>query len=228
MIKASNWAARATVPLASLGFAVLVGAVARAQDKVQLTGQWSYNQVQSDDAQKKVDDARQNSKTQQSGGGGYPGGGYPGGGMGRIGLGIPGIGGIGGGRGGRSRQGSSVSSQEWDRLAADPEFLRIHQRSDQVVVIDDSNRAQTFYPDGKKHDDKDANGNKISTQASWEGGALVAETKLPQKQHLTQTFRVSDDGKLLYVVSQFEAPSLNGPLSIRRVFDFTKTAAPAK
>jgi hypothetical protein len=228
MIKASNWAARATMAVASLSFAVLVGAVARAQDKVQLTGQWSYNQVQSDDAQKKVDDARQNSKTQRSGGGGYPGGGYPGGGMGRIGLGIPGIGGIGGGRGGRSRQGSSVSSQEWDRLAADPEYLRIDQRSDQVVVIDDSHRAQTFYPDGKKHDDKDPNGNKISTQASWQGGAFVAETKLPQKQRLTQTFRVSDDGKQLYLISQFEAPSLNGPLSIRRVFDFTKTTAQAK
>jgi hypothetical protein len=214
-----------------VAFCLAVSLVARAQDKTPLTGRWSFNQDESDDAQQRVDAARQSSKNQGSGGGGYPGGGYPGGGMGRIGLGIPGIGGIGGiggGHGGHSGHGSSVSSQEWDRLAADPQYLHIDQRSDQVVVIDDSNRAQSFYPDGKKHDDKDASGNKISTQASWDGNALVAHTKLPHSQKLTQTFRLSDNGKQLYVVSVFEASSLNGPLSIRRVFDLAKTTAQAK
>ena len=66
----------------------------------------------------------------------------------------------GGGRGGMGNPGSGVSSQEWDRLAENPKFLRIDQRSDQLVVIDDADRAQTFYPDGKKHNDKDADGNK--------------------------------------------------------------------
>ena len=66
------------------------------------------------------------------------------------------------GHGGRqANRGDSVSSQEWDRLAANPKYLRIDQRSDQVVVIDDSDHAQTFYPDGKKHDDKDADGKDL-------------------------------------------------------------------
>src|SRR5208283_2027483 len=166
------------------------------------------------------------------GGGGYPGGGggYPGGGgMGRGGMG--GMGGGGGmGRGGRqaTQNGSNVSEEQWDRLAENPKYLRIDQRSDQIVIIDDADRAHTFYPDGKKHDDKDAGGNKVSTKASWEGGTLVAETKMPHSQKLTETFRVSDDGKSLFVTTRFEASSLAGPLSIRRMYDVTKPSQPSK
>jgi len=154
--------------------------------------------------------------------------------MGRVGVG--GIGGMGGpypgggmGRGGRqSNRGDAISSEEWDRLSASPKYLRIDQRSDQVVVTDDSEHAQTFYPDGKKHDDKDPEGRKISTKGSWEGDAFIAETKLPHSEKLTQTFRVSQDGKQLYVTTRFEAPMLAGPLTIRRVYDATKASAPTK
>ena len=66
---------------------------------------------------------------------------------------------------------------------------------------------------------------KISTKASWEGSAFVAETKLPHSEKLTQTFRVSEDGKQLFVITQFEASSLNGPVSIRRVYDLPKAPA---
>ena len=150
-----------------------------------------------------------------------------GGGMGRGGMG--GMGGMGGGMGrgrrGMENPGGSVSSQEWGRLAENPKFLRIDQRSDQIVVIDNSDHAQTFYPDGKKHKDTDADGNKISTKASWEGGAFTAETKLPHSEKLTQTFRMSEDGKQLHVITRFEASSLNAPVSIRRVYDLGKAAA---
>jgi len=121
--------------------------------------------------------------------------------------------------------GTIVSSQEWDRLAQNPKFLRVDQRSDQFVVIDDSDRAQTFYPDGKKHNDKDADGNKISTKASWEGGAFIAETKLPHSEKLTQTFRMSEDGKQLHVITRFEGSSGNVSVSIRRVYDMGKAPA---
>jgi hypothetical protein len=73
-----------------------------------------------------------------------------------------------------------VSSEDWDRLAENPRFLRVDQGSDQVLVTDDSDRAQTFHPDGKKHDEKDANGKKVSTKTEWQGAALVAETSLPK------------------------------------------------
>jgi hypothetical protein len=118
-----------------------------------------------------------------------------------------------------------VSSEDWDLLAANPKYLRVDQRSDQVVVTDDSDNAQTFYPDGKKHDDKDANGKKTSTKAEWQGDALVAEMKLSHSTKLTQSYRLSEDGKQLYVVSRLEDPSLQGPVSVRRVYDLSKAAA---
>ena len=139
---------------------------------------------------------------------------------------------IGGGgtgrRGGTGNHAGSVSSEDWDRLAETPKSLHIDQRSDQVVVIDDSDRAQTFYPDGEKHDDQDASGKKVSTKSEWQGDILVAETNLSHSTKLTQTFRVSEGGKQLYVVSRLEAPSLQGPVSIRRVFDLTNATAQSK
>jgi hypothetical protein len=239
MEKIKRLALRAAVPLAVCFLAASLAAVARAQSKTTLTGHWNFNQDQSDDASQKVQGAQQASKSRgNGGGGGYPGGGggypgggggYPGGGgMGRGGMG--GMGGMGGGGMGRGRGGmgngaDAISSQEWDRLAENPKYLRIDQRSDQIVVIDDADRAHTFYPDGKKHQEKDEDGNKFSTKSSWDGGAFVAESKLPHSEKLTQTFRVSDDGKQLYVISRFEASSLNPPLSIRRVYDLAKEPA---
>ena len=225
MAKVFSFTAKAAVPIVACFLAALLVVVARAQDKAQLTGHWNFNKDQSDDAEQKVHDAQANSRrsANNGGGGGYPGGG----GMGRGGMG--GMGGMGGGmgrgRGGMGNPSSGVSSQEWDRLAENPKFLRIDQRSDQFVVIDDSDRAQTFYPDGKKHNDKDADGNKISTKASWEGGAFIAETKLPHSEKLTQTFRMSEDGKQLHVITRFEGSSGNVSVSIRRVYDMGKAPA---
>ena len=242
MAKVFRMTARSAVPAAAF-FLVALVAVARAEDKpqLQLTGHWDFNADQSDDAEQKVHDAQASARQRgdNGSGGGYPstGGTYPGGGggMGRVGIGGIGIGGTypGGGGVGRNRggmgdagRGVGVSSEEWDRLAANPKYLRIDQRSDQVVVTDDSDQAQTFYPDGKKHDDKDADGRKISTKASWEGGVFTAETKLPHSQKLTQTFRVSEDGKQLFVTTRFEDSSLSAPISIRRVYDAGKAPAP--
>jgi hypothetical protein len=231
MAKVFSLTAKAAVPITACFLAALLVVAVRAQDKAQMTGHWNFNKDQSDDAEQKVHDAQANSQrgANNGSGGGYPGGGggYPGGGggMGRGG-GMGGMGGMGGGMGrgrrGMGNPGSSVSSQEWDRLAENPKFLRIDQRSDQFVVIDDSDRAQTFYPDGKKHNDKDADGNKISTKASWEGGAFIAETKLPHSEKLTQTFRLSEDGKQLHVITRFEGSSGNVSVSILRVYDMGK------
>jgi hypothetical protein len=125
-----------------------------------------------------------------------------------------------------------VSSEDWDRLAETPNFLRIDQQSNQVVVTDASDRAQTFYPDGKKHDDKDVNGKKVSTKTEWKGDMLVAETKISHYSKLSQSFRLSDDGKQLYVTSQLENSALQAPVSVRRVYDLldstTQQASPPK
>ncbi|MGD0125375.1 MAG: hypothetical protein ABSF46_08455 [Terriglobia bacterium] len=224
--------------------AIALPAVVRAGDsQAKLSGRWQFNKDQSDDAQQKITDAQSNQRTTANSGGGYPGGGggggtgggYPGGGGGWPGGGggYPGGGGMGRGgmgrRGGQqANRGSTVSAEDWDRLGQTSKLLQIDQKSGQLVVTDDSAHAQTYYLDGKKHDDKDDNGKKISsTKTEWQGDTLQAETKLEHGTKLTQSFRVSDDGKQLTVVSRLENSSLQGPVTVRRVYDVMgSTAAP--
>jgi len=230
---------KSMIPATTLLLAALLAGVARAADnQPKLSGRWEFNKDQSDDAQQKVSEAQNSRRDSDNSGGRYPGGGGPGGGYPGGGVGYPGggVGWPGGGMGrpghgggwpgGHSnRVGSSVSSDDWDRLAENPKFLQVEQRSDQVVVTDDSDRTQTFHLDGKKHEEKDANGKKVSTKTEWQGDALVAETKSSHSTKLTQTFHLSDDGKQLYVTTRFENPSLQAPVSIRRVYDLLGSAA---
>jgi hypothetical protein len=238
---------KSVIPAAAIFLVASLAAIARAGDnQPKLTGRWQFNKDQSDDAQQKISDAQGSQRSTANSGGGYPGGGggggYPGGGGGYPGGGGGGWpgGGMGGGwpgggmgRGGMGRRGgqgnrggSTVSAEDWDQLAQSPKFLKIDQQSEQVVVSDDSDNHQTFYPDGKKHEEKDENGKKVSTKTDWEGSTLVAETKLDHGTKLTQSFRMSDDGKQLIVISRLENSSLQGPVSIRRVYDLLGSTAP--
>ena len=225
---------KSVVPVAAVFLVASLTGVARAGDnQPKLTGRWQFNKDQSDDAQQKITDAQSTQRPANNSGGGYPGGGtgggYPGGGGGWPGGGGGGWPGGGGGmgRGGMGRRGgqqanrgSTVSAADWDRLAENPKFLQVDQKSDQVVLTDDSDHTQTLYLDGKKHDDKDENGKKVSTtKTEWQEDTLVAETKLDHGTKLTQSFRLSDDSKQLYVVSRLENSSLTGPVTVRRVFD---------
>jgi hypothetical protein len=244
MGKSFRFAVKSVVVAGAFLLATSLAGVARAGDnQPKLNGRWQFNKDQSDDAQQKITDAQSTQRsTANSGGypGGGPGGGYPGGGGGWPGGGGGYPGGGGGwpgggmGRGGMGRRGgqqanrgSTVSAEDWDRLAENPKFLQVDQRPDQVVITDDSDHARTFYLDGKKHDDRDANGKKISTtKTDWQGDTLVAETKLDHGTKLTQSFRLSDDGKQLTVVSRLENSSLQGPVTIRRVYDLLGSTAP--
>ena len=245
MGKSYSFAVKSAVAAAAFLLATSLAGVARAGDnQPKLSGRWQFNKDQSDDAQQKIAEAQSTQRTPDNRGGGYPGGGtgggYPGGGGGWPGGGGGYPGGGGGypgggmGRGGMGRRGgqqanrgSSMSAEDWDRLGETPKFLQVDQRSDQVLITDDSDRAQTLYLDGKKHDDKDANGKKISsTKTDWQGGALVAESKLEHGTKLTQSFRLSDDGKQLTVVSRLENSSLQGPVTVRRVYDLLGSTAP--
>jgi len=221
---------KSVVPVAAIFLVASLPGVARAgENQPKLAGRWQFNKDQSDDAQQKITDAQSRQSSTNNNGGGRSGGGYPGGGGGWPGGGGGGWPGGGGGmgRGGMGRRGgqqanrgSNVSAADWDRLAENPKFLQVDQKSDQVVITDDSDHTQTLYLDGKKHDDKDADGKKISsTKTEWQEDTLVAETKLDHGTKLTQSFRLSDDGKQLYVVSRLENSSLTGPVTIRRVFD---------
>jgi len=244
MSKVVTHMVKAATAFAACCMVAALAGVSRAADKPQLHGEWNLNQDQSDDAREKIRDAQEKSASarRDSGGGypnggtnpggGYPGGGYPGGGVGIGvgGIGMGGIGGVGGGGMGRRRgtgnpSGGGVSSQVWDTLAESPNHLKIDQREDYVMISDDADHARTLHPDGKRHEEQDANGKKTTTKTNWEGDALIVETKLSHSSKLTETYRVTSDGKQLYVVSQLEDPSLSGPLSIRRVYDLAPAPA---
>ncbi len=127
-----------------------------------------------------------------------------------------------------SRQGTrgpEVTGEDWDRLAANPKYLHIDQSANQFVVSNDSDESHTFYPDGKKHDDKDVDGKKISTKSQWDKDSFVAETKLSHSRKITETYQLSEGGKHLTVTTRFEDPSLSQPLTIQRVYDAGKAPA---
>jgi hypothetical protein len=234
-----------------LAAASLVG-VAQAKekavgDKVQLAGHWTYNAKQSDDSDRKVHEAQIANETgvnESHGGGANPtagttpgggigdgiGGGYPtvgGMGGGRMGAGgMGGLGGMGGGQSGRQgTRGLEVSSEEWERMAANPRYVQIDQQSGQIQVSNDLDEPQTFYLDGKKHESKNASGKKISTKGTWEGDNFIAETKLGRAQRITESYHLIDDGKRLEVIMRFEDSAFNSPLVIRRVYDAGKAPA---
>ena len=211
---------------------------AHAVQKAQLTGYWIYNARKSDDSARKVEAAQIESEAgvnESHGGGADPTAGTmgPAGGAGNVGGPYPTIGGMGagpvgmGGMGGAgiSRQGTrgpEISSEQWMRLQANPKYLQIDQSPDQVVVSNDLAETHTFYLNGKKHEEKDVDGKRIFTKGRWDNDSFVAETKLNRAQKLTETYQLSDDGKILTVTSAFEDTSLSAPVTIRRVYDAGK------
>ena len=196
----------AAIMLVGCGLIVL-GGVALAADKAQLSGTWNYNADQSDNAQLKVQQAQQASQSASAntpgarypgGGGGYPGGSGNPGGMGYPGgLGYPNgtypgggypNGGAGNGSGPRGTQTpGSISPQQWSQLEVNPKYLAITQQENQIVISDDSHTL-TLYPDGKKHSGKDEDGNKASTRTQWQGDDLVSETRMGSGK-LTTTYQ---------------------------------------
>jgi len=234
----------------ALGFMTLVLAgstdATLASDKPDtpnLSGKWTYNASQSDNARQKIEEAEQNRRVQASQrdpgagyprGGGLPGTDYPGsGGMGRGGIGMGGIGGGGMGRGGMGRgpggrvaQDSGLNSDDMDTLATDPKALTIDQNEKQISITDDADHTENLYPDGKKHKGDDASGDKTGIKTRWNGSRLVCQSKLGHSGKLTETYELSPDAKQLYVTSELSSAHLSAPLIIRRVYDNSATHAP--
>lgn len=205
-------------------------------DGAHLTGKWTLNKDQSDDADKKIQDAEASAKMQTNGypgsgprvgypgGGGYPNGtDYPGGGGGGYPGGRGGMGPMGGGRGGRGQRGpmaqsSGLASEDMQQLSATPQMLTVDQDDKQVTITDEGGQVKNLYPDGKKHKEKDSSGQSSTIKTSWQGSRLVAESKLHSGK-LTETYELSQDGKQLDVIEQLDNSHLGQPLIIRRVYD---------
>ncbi len=62
-----------------------------------------------------------------------------------------------------------------------------------------------------------------SPAAEWQGSDLVATMQGPRGGAVTRTFELSPDGKQLYMINKIENPRLQGPVTIRFVYDRAKS-----
>lgn len=192
------------------------------QPRTSIFGAWKIDQDESDDPQKKLQEARSSQDNnnggyggnrRMGGGGGYPGGGYPGGG-----------GGYPGGGGGR-RMGQQNESdddrQRMQELLNPANTLTVAEATKGVEVdlFDDQQRKRALFTDGRKlQKSKDANYQEIA--AHWDDKRLVTDEKNPRGGKMSRTYELSYDSTQLYeTLHMTTGGRSSSPLVIRYVYD---------
>jgi hypothetical protein len=194
---------------------------APVQPRASIIGAWKLDRDDSDDAQKKMQDARNSGGNGGYGGnrrmgGGYPGGGYPGG---------------GGGYGGRGMGSQGQSDEDRQRLAdllnpSNTLTLAEAKKDVEVDSFDDQERKRAFFTDGRKlQKSKDANYQEIA--AHWDGTQLVTDEKNPGGGKMSRTYELSYDRTQLYETLHMTVGRGSTPVVIRYVYDQAPGAAPA-
>jgi hypothetical protein len=129
------------------------------------------------------------------------------------------IGGHGGNRGG-------TSNEELDRtqsLITPANSLAVAQKdpkNPEIDLIDDQNRKQALFTDGRKVQKPDAKDNGYQEIAArWDGSRLVTDEKSPQGGKMSRTFELSYDGTQLYETIRLTMGRSNTPLDVRYVYD---------
>jgi hypothetical protein len=183
-----------------------------------LAGFWKLNNDQSDDPQKKLEEARQT----RAGSGGGTGGGSGSGG--RVGIGFPSPGSGGGGNGpygggGRGMGGDSGETTERMRELVRPDFSQTIELKDaEVNSTDEHENKLVLYTDGRKiQKSKDDSLQQVS--AHWDGIQLVSDEKGPQGRKMSRTFELSSDGRQIYETWHIENGRSGSPIIIRYVYD---------
>ncbi len=186
------------------------------QPRASIFGGWKLDQDDSDDPQKKMQEAR--SSQDNSGypgnrrmGGGYPGGGYPGGGY-------PGGGGMGGRRMGQQNE-SDDDRQKMQELLNPSNTLTLAEAKKDVEVdlFDDQQNKRALFTDGRKvQKSKDTNYQEVA--AHWDGSRLVTDEKKPGGGKMSRTYELSYDRTQLYETLHMTV-GRNTPVTIRYVYD---------
>lgn len=179
--------------------------------RTSILGAWKLNRDESDDARKKMQDAR-----------GANGGGRGGGG---VRMGIPGMGGgpWGGGGGGRRGGGGGESDQDRQQMqeVLDPSralMLAEAKKDVEIDAFDDQQRKTAMYTDGRKlQKSKDATNQEIA--AHWDGNRLVTDEKTPSGKKMSRTYDLSYDGTQLYETVRLTRGRSDSQVSIRYVYD---------
>jgi hypothetical protein len=192
---------------------------ATVQPRPSIFGGWKLDRDDSDDPQKKMQEARTSQSNGGYGGnrrmgGGYPGGGYPGGGGG----------GYGGRRMGQQNE-SDEDRQKMQALLSPSNALTVAEAKKDVEVdlFDDEQRKCALFTDGRKpQKSKDVNYQEIA--AHWEGNRLTTDEKKPGGGKMSRTYELSYDGTQLYETLHMTSDRSNSSVTIRYVYD---QAAPA-
>jgi hypothetical protein len=183
----------------------------QVKPRTSILGAWKLNRDESDDARKKMQDAR------NAGGGG-------GGGRGGVRMGIPGMGGgPWGGGGGRRGGGGNESDQDRQQMQEVIEPARAltlaeAKKDVEIDAFDDQQRKTAIFTDGRKLEkSKDSTNQEIA--AHWEGSRLVTDEKTPRGQKMSRTYELSYDGTQLYETLRLTRGRSGSQVSIRYVYD---------
>jgi hypothetical protein len=178
------------------------------QPRTTIFGEWHFNRDDSDDPQRKMQEAQQD---RSNGNGGYGGGGprlgYPGGGMG------------GGGRRMGQQGMSDDERQKMQELMNPANRLTVTDltASGEVDLTDDLQRKLALVTDGRKlQKSKDANNQEVA--AHWSGKQLATDEKGPHGK-MSRTYELSYDGTQLYETLHMTMGRNSSTLLVRYVYD---------
>jgi len=180
---------------------------APVKPRSSILGAWRLNRDESDDARKKMQQAR-----------GADGGR---GGRGGVRMGIPGMG--GGPYGGRRGGGGNESDEDRARMQefmTPARALTVAEAKKDVEIdmFDDQSRKSAFFTDGRKLQKTEG----TSTQeiaAHWDGNRLVTDEKSPSGRKMSRTYELSYDGTQMYETLRLTRGRENSVVSIRYVYD---------
>jgi hypothetical protein len=178
------------------------------QPRTSIFGEWKFNHDDSDDPQRKMQEAEQDRARNSNGGygGGGPRLGYPGGGMG----------------GGQHRIGQGMSDDDREKMR---ELLNPATRltvadltnSGEADVTDDQQRKLVLVTDGRKlQKSKDPHNQEVA--ARWSGKQIATDEKGPHGK-MSRTYELSYDGTQLNETLHIAEGRNGSSLVIRYVYD---------
>jgi len=178
-----------------------------------LAGTWKLDADDSDDPQKKLQQARGGSRGQGGRSGGGMGGGWPGG-----------HGGYGGRRGGGE---SDVERQRMHLFVQPAQKLTIAQKDPEIDISDDSDGKFTVFTDGRKVEkSKDASHQQFD--AKWDEYRLVMEGKDPRGNKYERSYEVLEGNRQLRETLFLKVGRNNTEVSIRYLYDLTSPPPTAR
>jgi hypothetical protein len=189
--------------------AVPVGATNPSPD---LSGRWKLNEERSDDARKKIEEAREGERRGKGGLGG----------LGPLGPGPRGGGPMGGGpMGGRPLGGRPRLPDDGTRAAGPmseltnpPKMLVITQAAGELTFDSGDDTVLRLRPDGRK---VKREGGAVELKGRWKDGELVVEAEREDGSKTVTTYRVTSDRQELHVTTRLQG--VLDEVIIRRIYD---------